>query len=257
MIVDVYKRYNFNYDEKLFMSNLKKALNEKGIKSLGAFHYLLIGIGVPGYEIARSYYNLRRTVPFDVFVRICEKLDLNATEIMFPGSILDPLCERFIASNHKDYNITFMDFNTLYFMYSDSLKSDDEFLDYEKSEIDETLIKNSVEKISLILHKYNYLLQKFYYADVANTEIKDFGVFSEYFLSDRKTLEKLDWHEFKKWKEELKSDDFLKDFYEKYTLTIYDYTLKEIIEYFKNNISEEVFNKLNNLLPENDRIINE
>lgn len=247
MIVDVYKRYNFNYDEKLFMSNLKKALNEKGIKSLGAFHYLLTGIGVPGYEIARSYYNLRRTVPFDVFVRICEKLDLNATEIMFPGSILDPLCERFIASNHKDYNIAFIDFYTLYFMYSDSLKS----------EIDETLIKNSVEKLSLILHKYNYLLQKFYYADVANTEIKDLGVFSEYFLSDRKTLEKLDWHELKKWKEELKSDDFLKDFYEKYTLTIYDYTLKEIIEYFKNNISEEVFNNLNNLLPANDRIINE
>jgi hypothetical protein len=150
-----------------------------------------------------------------------------------------------------------MDFNTLYFMYSDSLKSDDEFLDYEKSEIDETLINNSVEKLSLILHKYNYLLQKFYYADVANTEIKDLGVFSEHFLSDRKTFEKLDWHEFKKWKEELKSDDFLKDFYEKYTLTIYDYTLKEIIEYLKNNISEEVFNNLNNLLPANDRIINE
>ena len=246
-MLEVYQRYNFNYDEKLFMSNLKKALNEKGIKSLGTFHNLLIGIGVPGYEIARSYYNLRRTVPFDVFVRICEKFDLNATEIMFPGSILDPLCERFIASNHKDYNIAFMDFYTLYFMYSDSLKS----------EIDETLIKNSVEKISLILHKYNYLLQKFYYADVANTEIKDLGVFLEYFLSDRKTGEKLDWHEFKKWKEELKSDDFLQDFYEKYTLTIYDYTLKEIIEYFKNNVSKEVFNKLNNLLPENDRIINE
>lgn len=246
-MLEVYQRYNFNYDEKLFMSNLKKALNEKGIKSLGAFHNLLIGIGVPGYEIARSYYNLRRTVPFDVLVRICEKLDLNATEIMFPGSILDPLCERFIASNHKDYNITFMDFYNLYFMYSDSLKS----------EIDETLIKNSVEKLSLILHKYNYLLQKFYYADVANTEIKDLGVFSEYFLSDRKTLEKFDWHEFKKWKEELKSDNFLKDFYEKYTLTIYDYTLKEIIEYLKNNISEEVFNNLNNLLPANDRIINE
>lgn len=247
MIVDVYKRYNFNYDEKLFMSNLKKALNEKGIKSLGTFHNLLIGIGVPGYEIARSYYNLRRTVPFDVFVRICEKLDLNATEIMFPGSILDPLCERFIASNHKDYNIAFMDFYIFYFMYSDSLKS----------EIDETLIKNSVEKISLILHKYNYLLQKFYYADVANTEIKDLRVFSVYFLSDRKTLKEFDWHEFKKWKEELKSDDFLKDFYEKYTLTMYDYTLKEIIEYLKNNISEEVFNNLNNLLPANDRIINE
>ncbi len=253
-MLEVYQRYNFNYDEKLFMSNLKKALNEKGIKSLGAFHNLLIGIGVPGYEIARSYYNLRRTVPFDVLVRICEKLDLNATEIMFPGSILDPLCERFIASNHKDYNNIF---NTLYFMYSDSLKSDDEVLDYEKSEIDETLINNSVEKLSLILHKYNYLLQKFYYADVANTEIKDLGVFSECFLSDRKTLEKLDWHEFKKWKEELKSNDFLEDFYEKYTLTIYDYTFKEIVEYFKNNISKEVFNNLNNLLPENDRIINE
>ena len=246
-MLEVYQRYNFNYDEKLFMSNLKKALNEKGIKSLGTFHNLLIGIGVPGYEIARSYYNLRRTVPFDVLVRICEKLDLNATEIMFPGSILDPLCERFIASNHKDYNIAFMDFYIFYFMYSDSLKS----------EIDETLIKNSVEKISLILHKYNYLLQKFYYADVANTEIKDLGVFLEYFLSDRKTGEKLDWHEFKKWKEELKCDDFLKDFYEKYTLTMYDYTLKEIIEYLKNNISEEVFNNLNNLLPANDRIINE
>ena len=246
-MLEVYQRYNFNYDEKLFMSNLKKALNEKGIKSLGTFHNLLIGIGVPGYEIARSYYNLRRTVPFDVLVRICEKLDLNATEIMFPGSILDPLCERFIASNHKDYNIAFMDFYTLYFMYSDSLKS----------EIDETLIKNSVEKISLILHKYIYLLQKFYYADVANTEIKDLGVFLEYFLSDRKTLEKLDWHEFKKWKEELKSNDFLKDFYKKYTLTIYDYTFKEIVEYFKNNISKEVFNNLNNLLPANDRIINE
>ena len=246
-MLEVYQRYDFKYDEKLFMSNLKKALNEKGIKSLGAFHYLLIGIGVPGYEIARSYYNLRRTVPFDVLVRICEKLDLNATEIMFPGSILDPLCERFIASNHKDYNIAFMDFYIFYFMYSDSLKS----------EIDETLIKNSVEKISLILHKYNYLLQKFYYADVANTEIKDLGVFSECFLSDRKTLKKLDWDEFKKWKEELKSNDFLEDFYEKYTLTIYDYTFKEIVEYFKNNVSEEVFNNLNNLLPENDRIINE
>ncbi len=254
-MIDVYKRYDFKYNEKLFMSNLKKALDEKGIKSLGTFHNLLIGIGVPGYEIARSYYNLRRTVPFDVFSRICEKLDLNATEIMFPGSIISIPYEN-NANNPKELNTTFNEFNTFYFMYSDSLKSDDEFLDYEKCEIDESLVKESIEKLSFILHRYNYLLQKFCFADVANTEIKNLGVFSEYFLSDRQTGEKLDWYEFREWKNELKSDDFLKDFYEKYQLTIYDYTLKEIVEFFKNNISEEVFNNLNNLLPENDRIIN-
>ena len=36
-------------------------------------------------------------------------------------------------------------------------------------------------------------------------------------------------------------------------LTIYDYSLKEIVYFLKDKISEEVFNNLNNLLPENDR----
>lgn len=252
-MLDVYKRYDFKYNDKLFMSNFKKTLNEQGINTLGSFHNFLIGIGVPGYEIARSYYNLRRTIPFDVFAKICEKLNLNATEIMFPNSILNPLCEQSIANNPKDHHNTFNSLNEIYFIYSDCLNSNDKKIDNKNTKINELLINNLINKISLILHKYNYLLQKYYFADVANTEIKDLVYFSEYYLSDRKTNQKINWFEFVKWKEELKSYDFLNDFYKKYMLTIYDYSLKEIVNFLKDKISVEVFNNLNNLLPENDR----
>ena len=56
-MIDAYHKYNFEYNEKKFMSNFKKVIVSKGYNSLSLFHELIKPFGVTSYETARSYYN--------------------------------------------------------------------------------------------------------------------------------------------------------------------------------------------------------
>ena len=40
MKIDVYKKYDFKYNEKVFMENLKNELIQKGYNTLGEFHII-------------------------------------------------------------------------------------------------------------------------------------------------------------------------------------------------------------------------
>ena len=87
--MDIYKKYDFSYDANTFMKNFRKTIEGKGYTTLGSFHSLLKDLGVNSYDTARSYYNLRRVVPLQLFASICKYLNLDATKLMCPNSIYE------------------------------------------------------------------------------------------------------------------------------------------------------------------------
>jgi len=246
--MDIYKRYDFSYNEKTFMKNLKNILVEKGYSTLSLFHKLLESIGVTSYETARSYYNMRRVIPFDILSRLCEKIDLNITKIMFPNSILEPEYKEYIANDHKVYLTTYNLFMNIFPLF----KTD--YMDDEKIEIEFNYdVEKCIYKLSLVLSKYNYLLQKYNYSSLCNLELMDLTSFSFYFIKDRLSGEGFKWEEFIQWRKGLNSIDFLKSFYEKYTLAFQGYECYKILAMNKSYLSDELFNKMKSLLPEEDR----
>lgn len=241
MSVDIYYKYNFRYDKKLYMENLKKTLNEKGIKNLSDFRALLLKCGCESYETARSYYNLRRVLPLNILGSICKNLKLNSDEIMFPNSIFKYDFTKGIGANTDELNYTSSLLQNV-FIYNNTSS------DY-------------IYTLSLVLAKYNYLLQKHYYASLSNTELTELGNFSTNFLKEKKSNKVLDWHEFLNWEKELVTDDFISEFYDKYTLVCLNSKDGEIVECKfllqnkKDIVDNKIFNDLNNLLPPQDKIV--
>ena len=258
MKIDVYKKYDFKYNEKVFMENLKNELIQKGYNTLGEFHELLCTCGVNSYDTARSYYNLRRVIQIDLLKKLCERLDLNVTEIMFPNGIDPTLSYKDIKKIINDMEIIFNSFNDIFYIYNDEyllkdgielspLRLTDPVAYYEDLRI-------SIQRLTLILAKYNYCLQQFYYADLCDDSLKFVGNFSINHLYDIATKKQLDWKEFRNWKKELVTDDFLKEFYNKYTFMHHDIECSELLKMLKRSLPLELFNDINNLMPENIRV---
>ena len=249
--MDIYKKYDFSYNADVFMKNLKKALIDKGYTTLGSFHELLKGFGVDSYDTARSYYNSRRVLPIDLFKSICDELNLNATEIMFPNSIE-------VVENKELFSFgqIFDTFTDIFVTYNDTINPIDEEnnLRDDSSSRPYKYYESGVNKLRLIISKYNYLLQQFYYADVSDDRLNYIGKISSNLLVERNTKEKLDWYEFKKWKNELITDNFIKDFYDKYTFALYGYNCNELLNIIRKQIPTKLFNDLNDIMPENDRV---
>ena len=243
MMIDVYHRYDFRYDEKKYMKNLKNVIVNKGYKSLSLFHELLKSIGILSYETARSYYNLRRIVTIDVLVKICNKLEINANEIMFPDSIPQQNYSN-VKNNLNDYTKTF---NTIFYIYNieehPEVSISNDYIELEEA----------INKLSLILSKYNYLLQKYYFADLCNDELNELGNFTVNFIVDRKTNNKVDWSEFILWKKQVKTNDFLQDFYDKYTFGFHDKICAMHLKNMKNHLPDLIYKNINELLPIQDR----
>jgi hypothetical protein len=59
-MVNVYRKYDFQYDEKRFMNNFKNTIVDKGYVTLSLFHELLKTFGINSYDTACSYYNKRK-----------------------------------------------------------------------------------------------------------------------------------------------------------------------------------------------------
>lgn len=258
MKIDAYKKYDFKYNEKVFMENLKKELIQKGYKTLGEFHRLLCTYGVTSYDNARSYYNLRRVIQIDLLKKLCEQLDLNVTEIMFPNGVDPTLSYKATQKIINDMELIFNSFNDIFYIYNDErilehgvepspLRLTDPVTYYKD-------LRSSIERLNLVIAKYNYCLQQFYYADLCDDMLAFVGNFSTNFLYDVRTKKQLDWQEFKNWKKELVTDDFLKEFYNKYTFMHHDIECSELLKMLKRCLPSELFNDVNNLMPENIRV---
>lgn len=244
MEINVYKKYDFSYDEKQFMKNFKEAIVEKGYKSLSLFYGLLQKFECSSYETARSYYNLRRVIPLKLFASICNYLNLNATKIMYPNSIFEYNYTNPLAIDAVAYKITYFAFLSV-FDYKENIEQLFKTMNIE--EYSES-IKKDVYTVSLILSKYNYLLQRYYYAGLSNIELDDMIIFSVNNIVERESNNKFEFKEFLKWKKELKTTDFLDEFYKKYTLSFSDRKCSEILEENKNYLTKELFDLINNLL---------
>lgn len=254
-MVNVYRKYDFKYYEIEFMNNFKNAMIDKGYHTLSLFHELLKTVGINSYDTARSYYNKRRVIPVDILTKLSIKLDLNLNEIMLPDSI--PVCiyKKNIAKNHEAYNETFNCFNTVFYLYNDAFHPEIITLTSKNSDKIYSEIEQSTNQLSLIISKYNYLLQKFYFADLNKEELNDTMSFSINLLVDRNTNEKLNWDDVIDLKNNLTTSNFLKEFYNKYTFSIHDKKCFELLELMKNTLPETLFKSINNLLPKLERLV--
>lgn len=250
MEINVYKKYDYSYDEKQFMNSFKEAIVEKGYTSLTLFYGLLQKFGYSSYETARSYYNLRRVVSLKLFASICNYLHLNATKLMYPNSIFEYNFSRPLISDPESSRTTYLHFISVF-----DHKENIEYLikDIGSEKFNE-ILKNDIYFLSLILAKYNYLLQRYYYAGLSNSELNDLVLFSVNHIIERETNNKFEYNKFKIWKKELKTTDFLDEFYKKYTLSFNDRKCNEILKENKCYFNKELFDSINNLLHNIDKV---
>ena len=241
MSVDIYYRYDFSYNKNLYMETLKKVLYEKGINNLNDFRALLLKCGCESYETAKSYFNLRRVIPLNILGMICNYLNISSDEIMFPNSIPKFEYTKGIGATCEELDLISTLFQSVFIFDSPT--------------------SPFINTLSLVLSKYNYLLQKYYYGNLSNIELKEMGNFSINFLMDKKTNKLLNWKDFLIWKNELRTDDFLNDFYNKYMLVCLNpedgemWECKVLLQNKKTKLNNKLFNDLNNLLPYQERII--
>ena len=250
-MIDLYREYDFKNDEKRFMINFKNAMLDKGYNSLSLFHELLQTIGINSYDTARSYYNMRRIIPVDILIKLSVKLNLNITEIMFPDSIPVNVYTKNIANNYDAYSRTFNYFNTVFYLYNDAFHPDVTFKNLDRINSD---IEHAANQLSLRISKFNYLLQKYYFADLNEEELSDISAFSINLLVNRETNEKLNWNDVIDLKKNLLTTDFLKEFYNKYTFSIHNKKCFELLELMKNNLPQNLYQLIKNILPELERV---
>lgn len=250
MEINVYKKYDFTYNEQQFMKSFKETLIEKGYTSLSLYYGLLQKFGCSSYETARSYYNLRRVVPIELFSSICNYLKLNATKLMYPGSIFEYDFNRPLIFDTVSSRTTFSCFCSV-FDYEENIEI--LFKSMNKEEYSKHL-KEDVSSVGVILAKYNYLLQKYYYAGLSNSERLDLELFSIHHIIKREDNSKFETKEFEIWKKELKTTNFIDEFYKKYTLCFNDRKCSDILRNNKKYLTKEVFSLINNLLYNIDQV---
>lgn len=238
MQVNVYKRYDFKYDPKLYMKNLKEEFDKRGDKSLSSFYNVLISVlpesNHTKYEIARSYYNLRRTMPFSTLAKLALKYDLNVSNIMFPNAYLKEEYNIPLTINYPAYFKTFDSFNTVFHLAYENL----EILETDAYQEELNIVLPHLIKA---LSKYNYLIQKYYFSKVCLEELKEITIFSNEFIVDKVTGDKFDIDKFNDWIKNLDTNDFLNDFYNKYSLCFKEDELKVRLGIIKDIVSEDIY----------------
>lgn len=254
-MIDVYKKYDFIYDEKVFMENFKKEIINKGYNTLSKFHELLKSIGLHSYDTARSYYNLRRIIPLDVLAELCIKLDLDADKIMFPNSIIEIKYNKTLASGIEDFRVTFDAFNDTFYLNNEAIYPDVIKNSPLSTEERYKHFKNAINRLTLIILKFNYMLQKYNFAGLSNDVLKDIKLFALNFIYDKETNTKLNWDEFVLWKNTLKTEDFLTSFYNKYTFILRDDKCINLFTLMLDYLPLEISEMINNLFPNNERVI--
>ena len=251
-MIDAYHKYNFEYNEKKFMSNFKKVIVSKGYNSLSLFHELIKPFGVTSYETARSYYNKRRIIPVDILIKIANKLNLDITELMFPDSI--PLFEykENLATTHEDYYNTFNLFNTVFYLNNPAINK--EILPSDSVEKEKIYLemKCAAKQLAIVISKFNYLLQKYIFSGLNLDEFYDFSMFTINLIADRNTNIWLNNSDIIELKNNLNSIDVLDKFYEKYTFSFRELNCIKLLDMMKKDLPQDLFKLINNLLPEVD-----
>lgn len=244
MDINIYKAYSFEFDKNAYYVNFKKALDENGKQTPAEFNRLLKEAGIKNcnYETVKSYFYGRRILPLDVFIAVYRNLkNCSADEILFPGSVQKPLCDKDIGNCEHLFRNIFYPYETL---------------DYDKIDdltglLDVNAYESDVNALASILSRYNYLIQKYHYASVSNDELAQISDFSMKYIIERTKAYETDYEEVLKWARSYDGKDFLNAFYDKHTLGYFGTDCYSLLKSNK-GIPEKLLKCALQLLPNQD-----
>lgn len=244
--MDIYRTYKFDFDENSYTKEFAHALHESGIKKPAQFNQLLKEAGIEDYdyETVKSYYYGRRAAPLKVLIAVCKKIELSADKIVIPQGIQEPAYNRDLCDCEGAYETVFYYYPVLY-EEEDFIKSYGEF--------SAESYKECVDELSFVLSKYNYLIQKFHYAQVSDDEYAQIYVFTERHIMEREETTEDDVEKILDWIRKCDNEDFINAFYDKYTLCYYKHSCISMLELLSKLIGSEAVNYAAALLPRQDR----
>lgn len=248
MDINIYKNYSFTFDTNEYIKNFKNALYNANINKPADFNKLLKNAGVKGYdyETVKSYFYGRRVPPIAVFIAVCKILHLSADAIAFPKSMQTPLYDKDICDCEYLFRNIFYPYNQA----EDGGTPDNltELFDAETYE-------SYVDDLSLIISRYNYLIQKYHYVAVSNDELIQISYFIEKYIIDRNESIETDCNEVLTWIKNCHSEDFLKAFYDKYTLCFYTMKCHSLLDILSTAIDGKFIRYAEQLLPNQDKFV--
>lgn len=246
MEIDIYRTYKFDFDPDVYLKAFRKALIDSDVNKPALFYQLLKEAGINGYdyETVKSYFYGRRVPPLNVFIATCKKLNLSANQIAFPDSILDPKCNRDITCCEEWFRNVFYPYN-----YSDE---EDTFEDLHLL-FSAEIYQNDVDTIARILSKYNYLIQKYHSVAVSVDEFEQILVFTGRYIIDRQKDTETKPEQIMQWIHDCQAEDFMKAFYDKYTIGFYTRSCCSLLRKLSKAIPEKYIVCAAQLLPEQDR----
>ena len=246
MDIDIYKTYRFDFDQEIYFRELKRALDASGIEKPARFNQLLKEAGITDcdYETVRSYFYGRRMLPLNIFIAICKTLNLCADSIAFPQSIQTPTYSKDISNCGAWFSNVFCPYNFPW--------SEDTSVNLTEFFMPETY-ERDVDEIALILSRYNYLIQKYHYAAVSNDELDQILNFTERHIIDRYKGKVDNPQEIIDWIRDCKEEDFLKAFYDKYTIGYYGSRCHSLLNTLSTAIESKFIRYAAQLVPEQDR----
>ena len=247
MDINIYKTYSFTFDTDEYIKNIKRSLDNCGIKKPADFNKLLKNAGVKScdYETVKSYFYGRRVLPLDIFISVCKSLSLNADEIAFPHSVQDPRCNKDICGCEELLRNIFYPYNPS----EDGSTPENltEFFDAETYESD-------VDAFALVLSRYNYLIQKYHYAAVSSDELMQISYFTERYIIDRAQDGTNNAEKVMAWIRDCIDEEFLEAFYDKYTIGLYTVSCHTLLKVLSTAIDDKFISYAEKLLPYQDKL---
>lgn len=245
MDIDIYKIYRFDFDQGIYLREFKKALDTSGIEKPAQFNQLLKDAGITDqdYETVKSYFYGRRVPPLNVFISICKCLHLCADKIAFPQSVQTPAYDKDISNCGGWFCRVFMPYDIPW-----PNETPENLTKYFQPETYE----RDVDEISLILSRYNYLIQKYHYAAVSNDELEQIYAFTGSHINERYKGKVDNPQEVIDWIRDCKDEEFLKAFYDRYTISYFGARCHSLLDELSTAIDDKFIKYAAQLLPEQD-----
>lgn len=246
MNIDIYRTYRFDFDQGIYMREFKRALDEHGVTKPSLLEEKLKDAGMTDcdYETVKSYFYGRRVPPLNILIAVCKSLGICADSIAVPQSVQTPACDKDITNCGGWFCRVFMPYNIPW--PGETPDNLTEFFQPETYEKD-------VDEIALMLSKYNYLIQKYHYAAVSNDELDQILNFTDKHIIDRYKGKADNPQEIIDWIRDCKEEDFLKAFYDKYTISYYSASCHFLLKKLSTAIDSKFIKYAAQLLPEQDR----
>ena len=246
MEINIYKTYGFGFDANRYVQNFKAALDAADINKPGDFNKLLKASGIQSYdyETVKSYFYGRRIPPLDIFFAVCKALRLNADAIAFPDSVMDPVYDKDICECEDCFRNVFYPYNP-----SEDGKTPENLTEL----FDAETYESDVDRLALILARYNYLIQKYRFAAVSDDELMQICCFTKRYIINRSKDGVIDVEEVTKWIRRCDEEDFLEAFYDQYTLGFYTMNCRSLLNIMSTAIDAGLIGYAEQLLPPKDR----